>query len=124
MREIIFRGKDKLGIWHYGNLHIDTISDKENKHYIISTIIIDDENIPDYIEVNPYTVGQMTDSVDVNGDGIWEGNLVNQKSVLVGDNENIDFTGYVKFSEGRWVIDNGKNAISLWSEHRENKIIE
>lgn len=120
MRYIMFRGKDKLGNWHYGYFHTDTIT-SEDKYYINSRISADN---PEFIEVIKETVGQITDSVDIDGNPIWESNLVNQRSVLLGDNENIDFTGYVKFIEGQWVIDNGENAIPLWSEHRENKIIE
>ncbi|EPY6492381.1 hypothetical protein [Clostridium sporogenes] len=120
MREIMFRGKDKLGNWRYGYFHADTITG-EDKYYINSRISVDN---PEFIEVIPETVGQMTDSTDIDGNPIWEGNLVNQRSVLIGDGDNIDFTGYVKFSEGQWLIDNAETAIPLWSEHRENKIIE
>lgn len=120
MREMLFRGQDKNRNWHYGYIHANTILE-EDKYYINSRYYVDN---PKYIEVIKETVGQLTDSVDINGNQIFEGDLVNQKSVLVGDNENIDFTGYVRFSEGMWVIDNGKNAIPLWSEHRENKILE
>ncbi|KEI92644.1 YopX family protein [Clostridium botulinum] len=120
MRDIMFRGKDKLGNWHYGSLHMD-ITTGSYKCHINSRISVDN---PEFIEVDRETVGQMTDSNDIDGNPIWEGDLVTQKSVLIGDNENIDFTGYVKFSEGQWLIDNAETAIPLWSEHRENKIIE
>lgn len=119
MREILFRGQDNKGIWHFGSLHINTIVG-EDKYYINSRCYAEN---PNFIEVIPQTVGQLTDSVDINGNNIFEGDLVNQKSVLIGDNENIDFTGCVKFDEGRWGIDNGEETIPLWSEHRENKIL-
>lgn len=119
MREILFRGRDILGRWHYGSLHIDQITGSD-KCYINSRISVTN---PNYIEVIKETVGQLTDSTDIDGNQIFEGDSVNQKSVLIGDNENIDFTGYVKFYEGRWWIDNGEKAIQLWSDHRENKII-
>lgn len=119
MREILFRGKDKFGIWHYGNLNIDTIGE-ENVYYINSRISADN---PCFIEVIKESVGQLTDSKDIDGNDIYENDLVNQKSVLIGDDENVDFTGYVKFLEGSWAIDNGKDAIPLWSEHRENRIL-
>ena len=62
---------------------------------------------------------------DIDGDEIYEFDIVNQKSVLLGDEE-IDFTGEVKILEGQWMIidEENKNAIPLWSEHRENKIIK
>lgn len=120
MREILFRGQDKSGKWHYGHIHIDSIK-AEDRYYINSKISVDD---PEFVEVIKETTGQVTDSLDINGDSIFEGDYVYQRSVLLGDNENIDFSGYVKFLEGRWVIDNGKNATPLWSEHRENKVIK
>lgn len=119
-REILFRGQDKIGYWHCGYLHIDTIM-AEDKYYINSSCCVDN---PNFIEVKPETVGQLTDSLDVDGNEIYEGDLVNQRAVLIGDDENIDFTGHVVFREGCWVIDNGNDCIPLWSEHRENRIIE
>ena len=120
MRQILFRGKDKQGNWHYGSLHVDCIKEAD-KYYINSAIDIEN---PKFVEVTKLSVGQITDSVDTDGNDIYEGDLVNQKAVLIGDNKNVNFTGYVRFIEGHWVIDNGKNSIPLWSEHRENKIIE
>jgi hypothetical protein len=120
MREILFRGKDKFGIPHCGNLHIDILTSREDKYYISPRIGI---NCPSYIEVTKESVGQITDSKDIDGNDIYENDLVNQKSVLIGDDENVDFTGYVEFLEGSWVINNGEDAIPLWSEHRENKIL-
>lgn len=120
MRGILFRGKDSLGRWHYGSLHTDQIT-RSDKYYINSNINI---NNPNYIEVIKETVGQLTDSFDIDGNEIWEGDSVNQKSVLIGDEEDIDFSGYVKFYEGRWWIDNSIDAIPLWSETRENRILE
>lgn len=119
-REILFRGQDKKGNWHYGYLHVNAIV-AENKYYINSRCYADN---PNFIEVNPETVGQLTDSVDIDGNEIYEGELVNQRSVLIGDDENIDFTGHVVFREGCWLIDNGKDCIPLWSEHRENRVID
>ncbi len=118
-REILFRGQDNRRNWHYGYLHINTIV-SEDKYYINSRCYADN---PNFIEVIPETVGQMTDSTDINGNNIFEGDIVNQKSVLFGDEE-LNFTGKVIFAEGAWVIDNGSDCIPLWSEHRENKIVD
>jgi len=53
---------------------------------------------------------------------IFEGMTVNQEGTVTGDD--IDFTGEVGMLEGCWVINNHKdNAIRLWSETAENKIL-
>jgi len=118
MREILFRGKDKLGIWHYGYLHADTITGAD-KYYINSRISV---NNPNFVEVDKSSVGQFTECNDIDVNMIFEGMTVNQKGTVTGDNT--DFTGEVGMLEGCWVINNNKdNAIPLWSETAENKIL-
>jgi|GEM_PF-2636453 hypothetical protein len=118
MREILFRGKDKLGIWHYGYLHADTITGADG-YYINSRISV---NNPDFVEVDESSVGQSTEINDIDGDSIFERMTVNQKGTVTGDDT--DFTGEVEMLEGCWVINNHKdNAIPLWSETAENKIL-
>lgn len=85
MGEILFRGKNKLRNWCYGSLHMDSITGS-NKCHINSRISADN---PNFIEVEELGVDQITDSVDINGNNIWEGDLVNQKSVLVDDEETV-----------------------------------
>jgi hypothetical protein len=119
MREILFRGKDRLGIWHYGYLHADTITGAD-KYYINSRISV---NNPDFMEVDKSSIGQFTGANDIDGDSIFERMTVNQKSSVLGD-EDVNFTGEVKFYDGCFWIDNGKDAILLCNEIRENKIIE
>ena len=48
-REILFRGQDKIGNWHCGYLHVDTIM-AEDKYYINSRCCIDN---PNFVEVKP-----------------------------------------------------------------------
>lgn len=118
MREILFRGKDKLGVWHYGSLHIDTLG-KENKYYINSNISIEN---PNFIEVNAESVGEFTGEKDcINDNMIFEGMTVNQKETVTGDDT--DFTGEVKIYNGKWWIDDNVLAVPLWSETAENKIL-
>lgn len=118
MREILFRGKDRLGIWHYGNLHVDTL-EKEDKYYINPRINVDNRSC---IKVDKSSVGQSTGINDIDGDTIFEGDTVHQVGTVTGDDT--DFTGEVEMLEGCWVITNHKdNAIPLWSETAENKIL-
>lgn len=122
-REILFRGKRKAnGEWIYGYYY----QIPQLNIYEILTGKVDITNgrpKRESYEVIPETVGQDTECNDIDGDSIFEGMTVNQKSAVLGD-EDIDFTGEVKFYDGSWWIDNGNDAILLCNEIRENKIIE
>ena len=130
-RDILFRGKSKkTGEWLYGSLINGLFcSCEENLSYIFdySKIVIDDlhdvEKYMNEFEVINNTIGQLTDCCDVDGNDIWEGDIINQKSVLLGDEE-IDFTGIVSFCDGGWYIVNSNDAIPLWNKCRENKLME
>lgn len=65
-REIKFRGKDFLGRWHYGHLHLATGS---------SSLMIQVDSF-DSFGVIPETVGQLTGQLDKNKKEIWEGDIV------------------------------------------------
>ena len=63
---------------------------------------------------------------DAEGSEIYEHMWVRQECTLTGDEYapgHTVFTGEVKHYEGTWVIDNGVDAIPLWSEHRVNTIV-
>lgn len=115
-RDIIFRGKGiKDDVWFYGGYTTDWNAEGEDNFYIVDT--------PYLIPVKKETVGQFTGIYDIDGERIWEGMTVNQKSVSPGD-EDVDFTGTVTFEEGCWLIQSLNDSVILFSEDRENRIIE
>lgn len=137
MRDIKFRGKRKdNGEWVYGFYYekalplnpIKTPEDKEEEKP--QTFIIfagfADWNMPRpmyQVEIVPETLGQYTEQKDITEHEIYEGMVVHQVSVLV-SSPDIDFTGEVKFYDGSWYIDNGKDAVLLFNETCENTIVK
>lgn len=116
MRDIFFRGKGlETDIWFYGGFSKEYNKDGEDEFYIVDA--------PCLIPVKKETVGQFTGIYDIDGERIWEGMTVNQRSVSPGD-EDIDFTGIVTFKEGSWWIESLNDSVRLFSEDRENRIIE
>lgn len=132
MREILFRGKSKkTGQWLVGSLveGIFTSADGDLMYIVdpreLTTCNTWEEVAMkmDELEVENKSVGQSTDINDINGNLIFEGMTVNQKSVSPED-EDVDFTGIVTFDEGCWWIESLHDAIRLFSEDRENEIID
>lgn len=89
MREILFRGK-RLGDgeWVDGSLFID---EKKDKHEILVGYV----NYRVCWEVDPESVGQFTGLTDMNGQKIFEGDIISgydNNYVCEWDEGNVEFT--------------------------------
>lgn len=105
MREIKFRGQAGNGEWIYGFLVHDGCSDE----YCIS------QDVDSLVVVDPDTVGQYTGLKDCNGQEIYEGDILKDKSC--------NSMGKVEYYKGGFVVRTGGVWLALAQVNEYRKVI-
>ena len=128
MENIEFRAKGIIKgevVWVYGDLFKKWIQTNKNNgsliYYIGSQIKDEHKNLwNEYWVVISETVGQYTtiDAYKSNTETerIYKGDIVEIVWDEIGSEIPQNFRGEVKFLEGKWVVDNGKELVNLWQE--------
>lgn len=117
MREIIFRGKSRnTGEWLSGAL----LHSSDEKHPMISEFGGSDRHWADTV-VDPDTIGQYTGRDDINGNRIFEGDIVD-------DGKHV---GAVKWMQGKCCFQVspggvflGKNILVIGNIHDNPELLE
>lgn len=110
MRPIKFRGRDRDGNLHVGNLdalYAEGILPKHSPHFL-RTYIVPRDYGGRSVEVLPETVCQATGRLDIEGRMIFEGD-----TVLFEDDGGELWEGYIRYLEGdaAFVVDIGSTSL-------------
>ena len=130
MREILFRGKSKDGIWIEGQLLKNC-----NLHFMRTNqiYIIDIENKCNV--VIPETVGQFTEMLDKNGVKLFEGDIaingkgenvlikIGEHGIIDEDDENIYYGVYIECNKTKYpfVVGTTTNFIEVIGNIHDNQ---
>jgi hypothetical protein len=101
-------------------VHFDVIADINFWDGTVTLEINEDGDTRNF-SLNEFEVLRHPEEKDIDGEDIFEGNTVHQMGVIPGCD--IDFTGEVKFYNGAWYVDSGTDAVELFNECAENKIV-
>ncbi len=122
----------KFRVWHYELGRLMSVKCMFFQDSEIEEFELNDALMNDYITAYPDEIElmQSTGLKDKNGKEIFEGDIVRTTRFLGRADEiggfyeyDKEFIGIVKQLEGSWVIDTGSDAVCLWTEIEENKII-
>jgi len=106
VRLVKFRGKNlQLNKWVYGNLIIDQT---HNRIFIHDGYVGDSMEV-NCVEVHPESVGQFTGLYDINGQEIYEGDIVKLKWTIS------IYTAKVVFKEGMFCVVGDYALHSFWN---------
>lgn len=111
-----FRGYNKELGWIYGFGMLPIMNDK----YEIIGYNIFNENGNHHVEVG--SEGEYS-GLTYEGVDIYERDVVTKNRPTLTRFQDSSFTGVVTFNEGAWWIDNGNDAVLLWSKWHEYEIV-